>query len=320
MEVAAAENEGQKWPAALPRRAVVTMSALSVLFAWLAARFLRRPSATNEEVALSFSAVVWQLSPLICSYLFFWTVALSGKRGALAMSMRVSFMLLLAAAAAAKLVGPNAGAAVMFLATVFSATASGRALADRRQRAGIERSADAVALCTPSYRSRAEHEYERGLVHFFVFAAVFLVGMLSLVVLLDAWLAPQPGTTPPGEVNLGVLVFFTGPGLLVTRMFLLHGRPSDPAVPVACWMAIVAGVVGWIVIAILLGVFFGEVAATVFFWVVGMGLAALLGYGQGMRWRYEQLMAIKRSQPRMAQDASGLLIGRDKEDVCHAQI
>ncbi|TVU26141.1 hypothetical protein EJB05_28677, partial [Eragrostis curvula] len=169
----------------------------------------------------------------------------------------------------------------MFVATAYSAAASGRALADRRQCAGTERSADAAALSTPCYRSREEHKYDRGEVRAFNFVAVFLVATIFFVMLLDAWLGPEK-RTPPGKGNLGMLVFFTGPGLLVTRMLLLHGRPFNPAIPESCWLAIVAGVLGWVVIAILLGVFFGEVAVLVFLWIVVMGLAGLLGYGQGV--------------------------------------
>ncbi|TVU26142.1 hypothetical protein EJB05_28678 [Eragrostis curvula] len=49
-----------------------------------------------------------------------------------------------------------------------------------------------------------------------------------------------------------------------------------------------------------------------------MRTAGLLGYSQGARARYKQLVVNKRSQPRTAPDASGLLAGRDKEDVCYA--
>ncbi|TVU26150.1 hypothetical protein EJB05_28686, partial [Eragrostis curvula] len=151
--------------------------------------------------------------------------------------------------------------------------------------------------------------------------AVLLVGTLSLVTSLDAWIGPEEEmSVPKVEVNLCALVFFTGPGLLVTRMLLLHGRPFDPAVPEACWLAIVAGVFGWVVVAILGGVLFGEEAVTGFAWVVVMGLAGLLGYGQGVRARYEQVMANKRSQPRTAQDASGLLVGREREDASYVDI
>ncbi|GJN07307.1 hypothetical protein PR202_ga25127 [Eleusine coracana subsp. coracana] len=44
-----------------------------------------------------------------------------------------------------------------------------------------------------------------------------------------------------------------------------------------------------------------------------MGMAGFFGYGQGMHARYNELLAIKRSQPRTASNASGLLSGRNRE-------
>ena len=147
-------NESNKWPAALSRAGAVAMSATSLLFAWLAAGTLRRCSAMDE--AEVFSGVLWGLSPVIWAYLYSWTAALSpapraqGAGGTVFARTATACMLLLAAAAD-KLIAPIAGTAAIVLAPLCSACACGRALAERRQRAGTERWSSATVASTPTY-------------------------------------------------------------------------------------------------------------------------------------------------------------------------
>ncbi|KAL6595699.1 hypothetical protein ACP70R_004042 [Stipagrostis hirtigluma subsp. patula] len=140
---AAAKNEGETLPAALSGASMVAMGAASLLFVGLTAWLLQRSGAGGKK---GFVGVVWTLSPPICAYLFFWTPALSeAERDAAAPVLaRVVFLLLLADAGS-NMAGPLAGSAAMFLATVYSAGASGRALAELRQLAGTERSAATAA-------------------------------------------------------------------------------------------------------------------------------------------------------------------------------
>ncbi|TVU26138.1 hypothetical protein EJB05_28674 [Eragrostis curvula] len=266
------------------------------------------------------SAVLWRLSPLICSYLFSWTVALSEARGAISKFMRVSYMLLLAVAAA-KLVGDRAGAAVMFLTTVYSAILSGRALAERRQLAGTERSADDAALSATSYQSRAEDDHDWNCRTVLKCCHVFMVVVLTLVMSSTVLSAPGPEAETDGEVVLSLFVSFAAPSLLAARMILLYGGAFHSG---SMWEepfgAMVLRFIGWIVSAVLVGFLFGPSSGVAFFWLAPMRTAGLLGYRQGVSARYKQLVAIKRSQPRTAEDASGLLAGRDKEDVCYVHI
>ncbi|KAL6658459.1 hypothetical protein ACP70R_004045 [Stipagrostis hirtigluma subsp. patula] len=317
MDVAAANNEGDKPPAALSTAAVVTMGALSLLFVGLTA-WLLRPSGAGDEA--EFHDLTWTLSPPICAYLFFWTAALSGAaRGAAATAVlaRASFLLLLADAGAA-MADPVASSAAMFLATLYSAAAAGRAFAERRQLAGTERSAAAAARSAPCYRSRAEERHEQEPRTGFAWAMVFAVAAPFAAMSLNRrMLSPESES----ETELGFLLIAAGPCLLASRLMALRGGPledGDPDGMVSC--AIVLVVLCWVAAAVCVNVFAGEVAATVYLWLAAMGTAGYLGYGVAVDARYQQLVSIKRRQPRTAQDASGLLVGRDEEDACSARI
>ncbi|KAL6658458.1 hypothetical protein ACP70R_004044 [Stipagrostis hirtigluma subsp. patula] len=310
MDVAAAKNEGEKLPAALDSAAMVAMGAVSLLFVGLTA-WLLQPSGAGDEK--EFSDVVWTLSPPICAYLLFWTAALSeAARDVAAVLVRLSFLLLLANAGTAT-AGPLAGSAAMFLATVYSAAASGHALAVRRQLAGTDFSAAAAAQSAARYRSRAEEDHERTCRKVLVSAIVVMAALVFLVALLP----PEPES----EFKLGFLVFVAGTCLVVVRLTLLRGGPfedGDPDAMVFLAMALI--VVCWAVAAACVVVFLGGVALAVYLWVAAMGAAGYLGYGVAVDARYQQLVAINRRQPRRAQDVGGLLVGRDEEDACSAHI
>ncbi|GJN28598.1 hypothetical protein PR202_gb16798 [Eleusine coracana subsp. coracana] len=158
MEVAAAtaaENEAKKkWPAAVSRLAAATMFSLSVLFACLAPLVLHHAGDGDEEKLL-FSTIAWQLSPLICSYLFTWTTVALSPESWRATFTRSSFMLLLAAVAA-DMIGPCPCAA-----TLYSAAKSGRALAARRQREGTELTAETTHSLASAFEAHAEVDHRR---------------------------------------------------------------------------------------------------------------------------------------------------------------
>ncbi|CAL4989182.1 unnamed protein product [Urochloa decumbens] len=316
-EVAAAsgQNKDKKSPA-------VIVCVVSLLFALFAARALCHLSSgeAEEEVV---SAVVWALSPPICAYLFFWAVALSGPKVAdvLSLLVRVTFMPLLADAAAHLVTStPCAGAAAMFLATVYSAIKVGRALSFWRQRVGTERTAiTAAATSAPSYRSRAEDEHDRpgcGVVVGMLFAAGMPFAIMSLVAL-----TAEPAAKPEigGDVVLGLLMLGAGPFLLVMRHLQLEGSPLQADNEDFVW-SMVSAVIGCVVVAGVAGAHVGTTAAVVVVWAGALGMAGIFGYGRALEAQYERLAAIKRSEPRTAQDASGLLVGRDEEDACSAHI
>jgi hypothetical protein len=123
------------------------MGALTAVFAWLTVTTLHNTGAILEDEVVS--SVMWGLSPLICAYLFFWTIVLSSAAGAGAALARASSLPFLAGAVG-KLVAPRCGADVMLLSTVDSASACGRAPAKRQWNAGTERSA---AVSGPMPRS-----------------------------------------------------------------------------------------------------------------------------------------------------------------------
>ncbi|KAL6870793.1 hypothetical protein ACP4OV_014641 [Aristida adscensionis] len=306
VDAAAAKNDGEKRSAALSPAGAVAMAALSLLFGWLTDRALR-PSGAGDDPAATLFGVVWRTSPLVCAYLFCWTVALSppAPMDAAALFARVSYLLLLAVAGAS-LLGPLAAAAAMLLATVYSAAAAGRALAERRQRAGAERSsAAAAARATPRYRSRT-----------------FMAAVLAAVMSLDMWtdVHLEPGAA--AEATPGMLAAAACPVLLAARLALLRAGPRDGGGErrgVAVALAPVYWVMFMACISCLPGGG-GVRRVTAVAWAVAMGTAGCVGYSLAVDARYELLMTIKRSQPRRAQDASGLLVGRDEEDACPAHI
>ncbi|TVU26166.1 hypothetical protein EJB05_28702, partial [Eragrostis curvula] len=137
------------------------MVLVSLLFAALAAFLLRRnpaPAAAAEGDTADYklpntSSVVWKVSLIPCSYLYFWILALSRTTGAAtAFFSRVSYGALLAFAGGA-LVGPQAGVTVAHLTTAWAAGMAGHALAEHRLHAGFERAADEAAALTPATQS-----------------------------------------------------------------------------------------------------------------------------------------------------------------------
>ncbi|KAL6595697.1 hypothetical protein ACP70R_048037 [Stipagrostis hirtigluma subsp. patula] len=315
---ASGENGGKKWQAALPcsTSAAVAMCAVSHLFVGLTAWLLRPSDAGDEK---EFSDVVWTLSPPICAYLFFWTAALSETaRGAAAVLVRVSSLLLLAVAAAA-VAGTVAGSAGMFLATVYSAASCARALAERRQLAGTERSAAAQSAAL-RYRSRAEERHDQEFRTLVVLCMIFLVPVPLLLLLLDRW-RRSSSPEPVSELELRLVVVAAGPCLVAARLLLLRGGPleggnSDGMVCLAVTLILLCCFVATVCVF----EFVGGVGMMVYFWVAAMGTAGYLGYGLAVHARYEQLITFNRRQPRPAQDASGLLVGRDEEDAVSAHI
>ncbi|CAL4995138.1 unnamed protein product [Urochloa decumbens] len=313
---ASSKNEDKNSPSPAPPRArAVIVCVVSLLFTLFAARALRRSSGADEDQLVS--TVVWALSPPICAYLFFWAVALSGPTvaGALSLLARVTFLPLLADAATNLVASPCAGAAAMFLATVYSAVMVGRAVSFRWQRAGTEQTAiTAAATSAPSYRSRAEDKHDRsgcGVVVGMPFVAGMPFAIMSLVAL-----SSEPDAEIGGDAALGVFMLGAGPFLLVMRHLQLEGKGSPLQTDTEDFVwSMVSAVIGCVVVAGVAGVHVGAAAAVVVVWAGALAMARFFGYGRALEAQYERLAAIKRSEPRTAQDASGLLVGRDEEDV-----
>nr|CAB3489328.1 unnamed protein product [Digitaria exilis] len=291
MEPAAAaaasiQNEGTYSPTALSRRRAVTMFVLSLLFVWLAAMTLRHSiTGGKEEDHPASAAVVWSLSPLVCGYLFYLTVALQGVKGAGSMCFRVTYLLLLTGAGA-RLVNPIAGAAAMFMTTVHSAVKLGGALAVHRQQMGTEVAAATAAMSASPYRSSAEVRQVQSNRTVVSVSVAFLV---------------------QGEVGLFLLMIFVGPLLLVTRQLTLLGNPLQVE---ACTfvVSLVVGIFVWIVAMVVACVVGGGNALGIVVCAAALAMAGFFGCGRGVEAQYEEL------------DASGLLVGRDEEDACPAHI
>ncbi|CAL4989183.1 unnamed protein product [Urochloa decumbens] len=267
------------------------MCVLTLLFTWLTARTLQSSSAAG-----ALSAVLWAMSPPICAYLFSWTIALNFSGAT------------------------DTCAAVVFLATLYSAATLGRAIADRRQRAGNDQTAAAAAAATPSYQSRGEVLVERHRREALVYGSPIIAAVISTTVSLVLWYCSpldEEDEVPIGEVGLDLLVFVAGPWLAVTGQQLL-----DPLMAGSDTMllAMVLGLVGWIAVAILAAVGFGTIAAVLVIWAGALGMAGFLGYCLVVEAHYRELMVIKRSEARVEKDASGLLDGRDVEDACSDHI
>ncbi|KAF8711149.1 hypothetical protein HU200_029157 [Digitaria exilis] len=283
MEPAAAaaasiQNEGTYSPTALSRRRAVTMFVLSLLFVWLAAMTLRHSiTGGKEEDHPASAAVVWSLSPLVCGYLFYLTVALQGVKGAGSMCFRVTYLLLLTGAGA-RLVNPIAGAAAMFMTTVHSAVKLGGALAVHRQQMGTEVAAATAAMSASPYRSSAEVRQVQSNRTVVSVSVAFLVVMLTLL--------------------------------------------GNPLQVEACTfvVSLVVGIFVWIVAMVVACVVGGGNALGIVVCAAALAMAGFFGCGRGVEAQYEELVGVKRSEPRMAQDASGLLVGRDEEDACPAHI
>jgi hypothetical protein len=177
----------------------------------------------EEEV---FSGVLWGLSPLIWAYLYSWTAALSPApraqgAGGTVFARTATVCMLLLAATADKLIAPVAGAAAIVLAPLYSAYACGRALAERRQRAGTERWSAATVASTPSYQSRAEEQKEREDKVHAVSALEITAVAVSATVWLVSWTSPETKwEAPPTEVD------FAGDEV---------GGPTDGGRPLPRW-------------------------------------------------------------------------------------
>ncbi|KAL6595696.1 hypothetical protein ACP70R_048036 [Stipagrostis hirtigluma subsp. patula] len=283
-------GEGKKQLAALPRAAAVTARALSLLFAGLTAWFLHRSGAGDDECL---SAIVRRLAPLICACLFSSAVALSDTRRAATLALvRASYVALLADAASA-LAGPAAVAAAMLLATVHCAAAAGRALAERQQRAGTERSSAAAARSTPRYRSRAEERHEQyGRVGFFAAITVMVARVPAGLCLVAAPEETEAGLAR-GEA---ALVVVAGPCLLATRLLLLRERPLVAVTELATLAVAFAALVGLTVSMSIRHLVYGPAMnrMMIAMWLVAMATAGYMGYGLAVHARYKQLMTIKR--------------------------
>ncbi|KAL6658453.1 hypothetical protein ACP70R_004039 [Stipagrostis hirtigluma subsp. patula] len=250
-------------------------------------------------------------------------VALSDTRRAATLALvRASYVALLADAASA-LAGPAAAAAALLLATVHCAAAAGRAVAERRQRAGTERSSAAAARSAPRYRSRAEERHEQyGRVGFFVGITVMVAGVPAGQCLVAAPETETAAGLARGEAALGALVVVAGPCLLATRLLLLREKPLVAVTELATLAVAFAALVGLTLSMSIRHHVYGPAMnrTMVAMWLVAMATAGYMGYGLAVHARYKQLMTIKRRQPPSAQDASGLLVGRDEEDACSAHI
>ncbi|RLM58889.1 hypothetical protein C2845_PM18G02080 [Panicum miliaceum] len=275
-------GEGKHPPsAALPNAAVAGVCVSSLLFGALAPQMLHRRSsaAGDEEPAARLSAVVWRLAPLVCAYLFSWTVALSVPRAALADSfVRASYLPLLASAAAEQ-AGPVAGAATMFLATAYSAAATGRALAQRRL---------AGAGAGPS----AASTLRAALVLAGVFAATALAALLSLIARLVAdGGGPAPTEVSPEALALGGIMSVAGPVVLVAALPLLDRLPGGPVRDTGVATVPALGAPVFVLLSL------GETAMVVVVWVGGMAMTGHFGYCLAVHARYQQLFAIERTPP-----------------------
>ncbi|TVU26168.1 hypothetical protein EJB05_28704, partial [Eragrostis curvula] len=206
------------------------MILVSLLFTVLAVILLRRnpAPATAEEAGKvpNTTAVVWKVSLLLYSYLFFWIVALSRTTGAASAFFRLSYGALLAFAGGA-LVGPNAGVAVAHLHTAWAAGLVGHALAEHRVRVGFELAAGEAAARTPARWSSND---ELGICY-----SVFMSGLVTLFLVagVAAWMAFLPTfRDEDGDFVVASLSFVVCVGLLFWAMLANHFLLRDALVPV----------------------------------------------------------------------------------------
>ncbi|KAF8730991.1 hypothetical protein HU200_016871 [Digitaria exilis] len=213
----------------------------------------------------------------------------------------------------------------MFLVTVHSAIMLGRALAVLRQKAGTEITAVAVAMSSSPYRSRAEEwyvQYSRRAV--IVSISIVLVGTSGTWALVT-WLSPTPlakeeeGHIEQGELALCSIMTVVGLLLPLTRQLMLNGSPLQVEAD-TFYVSMGVGFLVWIVAMVVAGVVGSGNAPGIVSWAIALAMAGYFGYGRAVEAEYDELMAVKRSEPRRAEDASGLLGGRDEEDACSAHI
>lgn len=96
-----------------------------------------------------------------------------------------------------------------------------------------------------------------------------------------------------GRGCLLALVLLAGPGLLFTGMMMFHGGARFQPWCLQCWLNIVVCVIGWVLVAIVAGIIFGENNMVIFGWVAAIGMATFFGYSQRMHAPYKELMPIR---------------------------
>uniref|UniRef100_A0A0D3EW41 Uncharacterized protein n=2 Tax=Oryza TaxID=4527 RepID=A0A0D3EW41_9ORYZ len=277
-------------------RARIILISVPFLFLVCSPPLLRRHS--GDPLAL-----LWTIALLMCTHLFFLISSLSRTMRPSTVFFRVSYGVLVAVAADT-FAGPDAGFAVMHLATGWTAGLLGYAYAEHLQHIGKETTAKNMA--PPTFLT--EEEKSSFKVHRRSVAAFFT--LLSLAVATAGALLVK---MPPPALSLlvtilsileGIAIYcwaiFTAKFLLFEAFVSVHqlGYMLCYIGPYLLLSSILCVPLSCLVLA-------GDAIGAMFFWFVMMAIAGLLGYMLAVRVQYNK-MVLPRLPVEQSRDEDGL--------------
>ncbi|KAL6658267.1 hypothetical protein ACP70R_003853 [Stipagrostis hirtigluma subsp. patula] len=251
-------------------------------------------------------AVVWRASMFICAQLFLLALCTrtSSSCSVLTMLSRASYAPLVAFAAAS-VIGPFTGMAIVHLGTAWAAGMFGYSLAQHRQCVGTERAAHVAVTLTPIRLSKKKMRKQRITLEDAFITIGFLTACLAARVL---WIVFLPADNDVYyalcEISFFVFLALFFWAALVAKLLLHEALISVESMIHLYAYSLASHVIG------LMCLFVSEVLWSYFFGLQMMAISAFLGYLLAIHTHYKQLLI-----SRMGKKKNALTVRRVMLDI-----